>query len=54
MDLFPTILKEVFMEIVKQKSLSQSMSQAIITVVHKKIEENVSYRPVSFQMITRY
>lgn len=44
------ILKEVFTEIIEQKLLPQTMSHAIITVVHKKGKDPLkcdSYRPIS-------
>lgn len=47
--LSPT-LKEVFKEIIEQKFLPPTMSQAIITVVHKKGKDRLkcdSYRPIS-------
>lgn len=44
------ILKEVFMEISEQKLLPPTMSQAVITVIHKKGKDRQkcdSYRPIS-------
>lgn len=44
------IFKKVFIEITEQKSLPPTMSQAIITVIHKKGKDPLkcdSYRPIS-------